>query len=118
MDVDAYLRRIGYCGSPRPTIGTLRALHVAHLATVPFENLSIHLGEPIVLDVEALFEKIVTRRRGGFCYELNGLFGAMLQALGFDATMLSAVVIGASGEFGPEFDHMTPSSRGRCTGSA
>ncbi len=80
---------------------------MAHLRSVPFENLSIHSGESIVLEDDALFEKIVERRRGGFCYELNGLFAALLRALDFDVTMLSAGVANAEGEFGPDFDHMT-----------
>lgn len=106
MDAGAYLRRIRYDGRTEPTAETLRALHVAHLVAVPFENLSIHIGEPIVLDDAALFEKIVIRRRGGFCYELNGLFAALLRAFGFDVSLLSARARGTSGEFGPEFDHM------------
>jgi N-hydroxyarylamine O-acetyltransferase len=73
---------------------------------VPFENLSIHAGEPIVLEDGALFEKVVARRRGGFCYELNGLFAALLRALGFEVRMLSAAVMNPAGEFGPDFDHM------------
>jgi len=82
-------------------------LQLAHLFTVPFENLSIHIREPIVLDREALFTKIVERRRGGFCYECNGLFAGLLQALDFDVTMLSAEVAGREGAFGPAFDHIT-----------
>ena len=107
MDVSAYLQRIGYYGPLSPTAETLRRLHVAHLCSVPFENLSIHAGEPIRLDDEALFEKVVTRRRGGFCYELNGLFAALLRALGFDVAMLSAGVFRSAGEFSPDYDHMT-----------
>lgn len=107
MDTTAYLERINYRGPLAPTAETLRQLQLAHLLSVPFENLSIHAGEPIVLDDEALFEKIVTRRRGGFCYELNGLFAALLRALGFDVKMLSAGVMSKTGEFGPDFDHMT-----------
>jgi N-hydroxyarylamine O-acetyltransferase len=107
MDITAYLNRIGYHGPREPTIETLRALHMAHLLAVPFENLSIGIGEPIVLDQAALFDKIVLRRRGGFCYELNGLFAALLRELGFDVTMLSAGVARADGGFGPEFDHLT-----------
>lgn len=107
MNVKAYLERINYHGSLEPTAETLRALQVAHLLTVPFENLSIHAHEPIVLDDEALFTKIVENRRGGFCYEANGLFAALLRALGFNVTMLSAEVANAAGEFGPKFDHMT-----------
>lgn len=106
MDVSAYLGRIGYRGTPAPTAETLRRLHVAHLLTVPFENLSIHAGEPVVLDDAALFDKVVGRKRGGFCYELNGLFGALLRGLGFRVEMLSAAVANSAGGFGPEFDHM------------
>jgi N-hydroxyarylamine O-acetyltransferase len=106
MDTTAYLRRINYAGPLAPTAETLRQLHVAHLLTVPFENLSMYWGEPIVLTDEALFEKIVQRRRGGFCYELNGLFAALLRALGFDVVMLEGGVINPRGEFGLKFDHM------------
>jgi len=95
-----------YRGPLTPDAGTLRQLQMAHLLAVPFENLSIHWGEPIVLDDEALFEKIVVRRRGGFCYELNGLFAALLRALGFEVAMFSAGVMGAGGNYSPEFDHM------------
>jgi N-hydroxyarylamine O-acetyltransferase len=107
MDVGAYLQRINYGGSLEPNAQTLRELHRAHMLTVPFENLDIHLGRPITLDQAALLDKIVTRRRGGFCYELNGLFAALLHALDFDVTMLSAGVARADGSFGPEFDHLT-----------
>ncbi|HEX8920722.1 MAG TPA: arylamine N-acetyltransferase, partial [Pyrinomonadaceae bacterium] len=92
MNVEAYLERINYQGSIAPTAETLRQLQVAHLVAVPFENLSIHANEPIVLEDEALFTKIVEHRRGGFCYEANGLFAALLRALGFDVWMLSAEV--------------------------
>ena len=107
MNVEAYLERINYRGSLAPTAETLRALQVAHLLAVPFENLSIHAGQPIVLEDDALFDKIVQRRRGGFCYEANGLFAALLRALGFEVRMLSAGVANAEGGFGPDFDHMT-----------
>ncbi len=106
MELDAYLERINYQCSRTPNADTLRALQVAHLLTVPFENLSIHAGEPIVLKDDALFEKIVRRRRGGFCYELNGLFSSLLRGLGFSVDMLSAGVANAEGGFGPDFDHM------------
>lgn len=107
MEIPAYLNRIQYAGSLTRSAETLRALQLAHLFTVPFENLSIHIGEPILLNHEALFRKIVERRRGGFCYECNGLFAGLLQALGFHVTMLSAEVAGRDGVFGPPFDHMT-----------
>ncbi|HXM50895.1 MAG TPA: arylamine N-acetyltransferase [Pyrinomonadaceae bacterium] len=107
MDIRAYLKRLDYTGAIAPNAETLRLLQLAHLRAVPFENLSIHSGEPVVLDDRALFEKIVSRRRGGFCYELNGLFAALLRALGFEVEMLSAQVANAEGIFGPDFDHMT-----------
>jgi N-hydroxyarylamine O-acetyltransferase len=106
VDTSAYLERINYHGPLAPTAETLRHLQLAHLLSVPFENLSIHCGEPIVLDDEALFDKIVKRRRGGFCYELNGLFAALLPAVGFDVSMIAGSAMNAGGEFGPPFDHM------------
>lgn len=107
MNVTAYLDRIGYRGSLLPNVETLSALQLAHLRAAPFENLSIHAGQPIILTDDDLFEKIVERRRGGFCYELNGLFASLLRSLGFSVQMLSAGVADSEGVFGPEFDHMT-----------
>jgi N-hydroxyarylamine O-acetyltransferase len=104
-ELTAYLDRIS---AGRPDIASaaaLHALHRAHLLAVPFENLSIHLGEPVSLDDRDLFGKIVTRRRGGFCYELNGAFALLLGALGFDVRLLAARVFGG-GRFGPPFDHL------------
>lgn len=106
MDITAYLERINYRGPTGPSADTLRALQFAHLQTIPFENLSIHAGQPIVLEDEALFTKIVENRRGGFCYECNGLFAALLSTLGFDVTMLSAEVANAHGGYSQPFDHM------------
>ncbi|MFJ6939908.1 arylamine N-acetyltransferase [Streptomyces sp. NPDC101132] len=103
--VDAYLQRIGLARPERADAAALAALQRAHLTAVPFENLSIHLDEPVVLEIQALFEKIVTGRRGGFCYELNGLFAALLEALGFRVSLLAGRVF--EGERpGPPFDHM------------
>ena len=107
MDTNAYLERINYYGSLAPSAETLRGLQLAHLLAVPFENLSIHAKQPIVLADEALFTKIIERRRGGFCYECNGLFASLLRAVGFEVAMLSAEVANADGVFGPAFDHMT-----------
>jgi len=101
----AYLRRIAV---PRPRTvdaATLARLHRAHLMTVPFENLSIHLPEPISLDDDHLLRKIVSRRRGGFCYELNGAFALLLRALGADVALVAARVH-AAGRLGPAFDHL------------
>ena len=106
LQIEPYLERINYHGSLVRIPETLRALQVAHLITVPFENLSIHASEPIVLQDHALFTKIVERRRGGFCYECNGLFAALLRAIGFDVTMLSAEVANADGGYSQPFDHM------------
>jgi N-hydroxyarylamine O-acetyltransferase len=107
MNLDAYCDRIRYTGPRAPTLATLRGLHRAHLLAVPFENLDIHLGRPIILDEDRLFDKIVTRRRGGFCYEQNGLFAAVLRALGFDVTLMEARVSRGDGTFGIPFDHLT-----------
>ena len=108
MNIDAYLKRINYDGSTDPTLETLRGLHRAHLLTVPFENLDIHAGRRIDVDRERIYAKIVgEEKRGGFCYELNGLFSWLLEALGYDVTLLSARVRHMDGTYGAEFDHLT-----------
>jgi N-hydroxyarylamine O-acetyltransferase len=106
LDIPAYLERIGFDAPLDVSLDTLRSLHLAHLYTVPFENLDIHLGRPLLLDEAALFDKIVTRRRGGLCHELNGLFCALLRELGFRVTMLSAETARQSGGFSPAYDHL------------
>src|SRR5579864_1496024 len=105
--LQAYLARIAYTGPTTPTIVTLRSIHRAHLQTVPFENLDISLGRTIVVDEDATVRKIVEQHRGGFCYELNGASAALLRALGFRVTLLSARVSRESGGESPEFDHLT-----------
>lgn len=107
IDISAYLARIAYSGLTMPTAEPLRAIHHAHLLAVPFENLDIALGRTILIDEAAIVRKIVEQRRGGFCYELNGAFAALLRALGFSVTLLSARVSRAGGGEGPEFDHLT-----------
>jgi len=107
MDLQAYLSRINYSGPTTPTVYTLRAIHRAHLLYVPFENLDIPLGRKIRLDEVAILRKIVEQRRGGFCYELNSAFAALLRALGFQITLLSARVARDAGGESPEFDHLT-----------
>ncbi|MEY7979435.1 arylamine N-acetyltransferase [Streptomyces pilosus] len=104
--IDAYLRRLGAAQPAWPTVDALRELHLRHLRTVPFENLSIHLGEEIVLDEKRLLDKVVEARRGGFCYELNGAFAALLAALGYDVTLLAARVYGEGGRLGIPYDHL------------
>lgn len=84
----------------------LSFLHERHLRAAPFENLDIHFGVPIVLDQAKILEKIVTRGRGGFCYELNSAFAWLLRELGYDVTLLSAAVAREDGTFGIAFDHM------------
>ena len=92
MDVDAYLQRIGTERPAAPTLDALAELALAHLYSVPFENLDIAAGRRLSVELEAIHDKVVTRRRGGFCYELNGLFAGLLRALGYDVTLLAAEV--------------------------
>ena len=106
MDTRPYLARLGYSGALKPDAETLQGLHIAHMCKVPFENLDIGLGRPIHLSEEALWEKIVIQRRGGFCYELNGLFASLLKQLGFDVTYLNARVYNHQGQLGIDFDHL------------
>jgi len=93
VDLDAYLARIGYSGDLRPDFASLRALHRAHLLAVPYENLDVQLGRPMTTDSVAAFDKIVRRRRGGWCYEMNGAFGLALDAAGFRVTRLAGAVL-------------------------
>jgi N-hydroxyarylamine O-acetyltransferase len=106
LDLHSYLVRINYSGPTNPSVETLRAIHHAHLQAVQFENLDISLGRKIVTDEDAILNKIVVLHRGGFCYELNGAFAALLRALGFRVTLLSARVARQGGGEGAEFDHM------------
>jgi N-hydroxyarylamine O-acetyltransferase len=107
MEIERYLERIGYKGNTRPTLELLTLLQKKHLLSVPFENLDIHYKVPIVLDTRDIFEKVITRRRGGFCYELNSLFGELLKSIGFDVKMISARVFNQEKQiFSPEFDHL------------
>ena len=106
MDIERYLARIGYAGARAPAAPTLAALQRAHLFAVPFESLDCVRGRALSLDPQGLFDKIVTRRRGGFCFELNGLFSVLLRALGFDVTLLAARPFWDSGELAPERAHL------------
>jgi len=102
---EAYLARIDAALPAAADAGGLRALHRSHQIAVPFENLSIHLSEAISLTEEDLVDKIIRRRRGGFCYELNGMFALLLEALGARVTRVAARVHG-DGHLGPPFDHL------------
>jgi N-hydroxyarylamine O-acetyltransferase len=105
MQVGRCLQRIGYHGPTKPTIETLRNLQWAFLLHVPFENLDIHLGREISLCSERIYEKIVSKHRGGFCYECNILFADLLTALGFQVALLSARMVRGA-RVNPEYDHM------------
>lgn len=105
MNVTDYLTRIQYNGPLEVSIETLRKLHYQHLLHIPLENLDIHYGRDIVLDADALFTKLITKKRGGFCYELNGLFCTLLQVLGFSAKLVSGRVYEPEKGFNDEFDH-------------
>ncbi|NGN68327.1 arylamine N-acetyltransferase [Streptomyces sp. A7024] len=94
LDLDAYLRRIGLdgAGGAAPDLGTLRAVMAGHVASIPFENVEVLLGRPVLLDVPALERKLVRQPRGGYCYEHNLLLAAALDRLGFEVTGLGARV--------------------------
>ncbi|GAB4352775.1 MAG: arylamine N-acetyltransferase [Immundisolibacter sp.] len=93
IDLDRYFARIGYGGATEPTPHTLTRLHLAHAQHIPFENLDVLLGRGIRLDLEALFAKLVIGGRGGYCFEQNHLFAAVLEQLGFTVQRLAARVI-------------------------
>ena len=105
LDVDAYLERVGYHGDLAPTVGTLRRLHRAHVAAIPFENLDVVLGGGVSLEMGAMQDKLLRRGRGGYCYEHNLLFAALLQRIGFAVSRLTARI--RMGSDGPrESGHM------------
>ena len=87
-----YLARVGYGGDIKPTLATLRELHRAHLLSIPYENFDIHLGVPLTLDPERIFAKLVDERRGGWCYEMNGVFANVLETMGFDVRRVAGTV--------------------------
>ena len=105
IDIQRSFRRINYNGTASPTIATLKALQLAFLLKIPFENLDIHLGRHIKLSSDSIYEKIIAKNRGGFCYECNILFFELLKELGFRVEYLSARMVTENG-VGPEFDHM------------
>jgi N-hydroxyarylamine O-acetyltransferase len=108
MDTATYLSRIEYLKPVRPDVQILHELQTAHRLTVPFENLDIGLKRQIRLDRSLLWDKIVVRRRGGFCYEVNGLFAWLLEEIGFEVTYLNARDYHEEdNSFGIDFDHLT-----------
>jgi len=106
MNIITYLNRINYPQPIKPDVETLRGLQRAHMLTVPFENLNIGLKRPIKIDQAALWEKLINQRRGGFCYELNGLFAWLLKQIGFEVMYLNARVFNREGQLGIDFDHL------------
>jgi N-hydroxyarylamine O-acetyltransferase len=92
MDLQAYLDRIGFAGVPRPDLATLRAIHRGHALSISYENLDVQLGRPLTTSPAEAFDKIVRRGRGGWCYEMNGLMGAVLDEIGFKVTRLAGGV--------------------------
>ena len=106
MNVDIYLKRIGYTQLVIPDVNTLHELQLAHLQNVPFENLDIGLKRVIQINEQAIWNKVVVNKRGGFCYELNGLFAWLLKQIGYDVTYLNARVFDREGNLGIDFDHL------------
>ena len=106
IDVERYLRRIGYEALSLPTLEYLKKLHKNHLFSIPFENLDIHWQREIILEIEKIYEKIVLNKRGGFCYELNGLFHVLLLNLGFNCRLISCRVFDEKGKESDDYDHM------------
>ena len=107
MNQEKYLRRIGIGKNEiQPTLEDLKFLQRQHLLNVPFENLDIHWKRPIVLNAEKFYKKIIEEKRGGFCYELNGLFYELLGEIGFQSKIISARVSNGNSGFGEEFDHL------------
>lgn len=92
MKLDDYFRRINYQGPSAPDLNTLTALHRAHLIAIAYENFDIHLGRTLSLDLRQIYDKIVQRGRGGWCYEMNSLFAWALRELGFEVQLLGAAV--------------------------
>ncbi len=105
MDVNAYLKRIHFWGTGIADFSALEKLIQAHIMAVPFENIDIQLMCPIVLDTSSLFRKVVLNNRGGYCYELNGLFGALLKAIGFQVYYISGSITKGK-NIGPLYDHL------------
>lgn len=101
-----YLNRINITSAPSPTLSSLRKIQYQHLLHIPFENLDIHYNNPIILQPDKLFDKVINNHRGGFCFELNGLLYELLTQLGFQAKRISARVHQEGEEFSPDFDHL------------
>ncbi len=106
MNIKKYLDRIKYYSEVEASKDVLFGLHKHHLLNIPFENLDIHYRTKIALDLEKIYQKIIIKKRGGFCYELNSLFNELLRGIGFDTFLISGRVYRDNDTYGPEFDHM------------
>jgi len=106
QNIELYLARIKTAKQETLNLSYLNKLHRNHMLNIPFENLDIAMKNQIRLDINSLYEKVIIKRRGGFCYELNGLFYQLITSLGFEAQLIAARVYNDIGELGPEFDHM------------
>jgi N-hydroxyarylamine O-acetyltransferase len=106
MNTAAYLERIHHTRHVEPDVNTLHELQVAHLQSIPFENLDIGLKRVIQINEPDIWNKLIVNKRGGFCYELNGLFAWLLKQIGFEVTYLNARVFNSKGDLGIDFDHL------------
>ncbi|MBI1212307.1 MAG: arylamine N-acetyltransferase [Alphaproteobacteria bacterium] len=95
MQLQAYLDRIGFRGTARADLDTLCEVHRLHLEHIPYENLDVQFGRPVSIAIEPVFEKLVTQRRGGWCYEMNGLLSWALEEIGFKVTRMAGAVMRA-----------------------
>ncbi|RDI39937.1 arylamine N-acetyltransferase family protein [Falsibacillus pallidus] len=107
MDVTAYLKKIGMTAIPAPTLENLKYIQESHMLHIPFENLNILNSHPIVLEIEKLYQKIITASRGGICFELNALYQWLLQQLGYKSFLISATVAKGDGEWNKLDTHMS-----------
>ena len=106
MNIQKYLNRIKYYSEVKTSKEVMFGLQKQHLLNIPFENLDIHYGTRIELDLKKIFQKIIIEKRGGFCYELNSLFNELLKEIGFNTFLISGRVNNENGTYGQEFDHM------------
>jgi len=106
IDLNRYLSRLNLIKSQSDDLDTLTLLQKHHLLNIPFENLDIHSGIPIIMNVDNFYKKIIINNRGGFCYELNGLFNELLKAVGYKTYLVSARVFDTAEKYGDEFDHL------------
>jgi N-hydroxyarylamine O-acetyltransferase len=92
MNLAYYLERVGFAGTPRADLDTLTRLHRGHATYIPYENLDVQFGRKVTREPAAIFDKLVTRGRGGWCYEMNGLLGWALEEIGFEITPMAGGV--------------------------